>query len=160
MTEPLALGAPMSVNYDHVTKDVVLTWRVMSTEHNGMDDVAVCRIAPRDLTDFLGTITREAMYSLRDVATAIAWGDCDTCGNQRLVKAPGIVEGTTTTVRCPDCSTEEHQPDGPPVPFADWPRYRKPADRPQWCNNCQAWVTVDENNHHTVVHSDPNWEPA
>jgi hypothetical protein len=157
--EPLALGAPMSINVDHVTKDVVLTWY---KSDSSLGRKAVARIEPKDLLEVISNLTREGMYALRDVATAIAWGDCDRCGNVRLITVPGIVEGSTTQVRCPACSTGDLLPEGVPVAFADWPRYRKPAevpvDPPHWCRLCQAWVTTDENGHHTVVHSDPNWK--
>jgi hypothetical protein len=156
--EPLILGAPMSINHDTVTKDLVLKWMVLSKDPKGwMEPVAEVRIQPKEMLDFIAMVTREGMYCLRDVGTAIAWGDCDRCGNKRLIEVPGITEGSTKQVRCPECSSQESLPDGPPVAFADWPRYRKSAVR-EWCDDCVAWVQVREDGSHLVLHSDPDWD--
>jgi hypothetical protein len=117
--EPLLLGAP-NVTMDPFTKDLIMNWSVLG--ERSMETIAEARIAPHELLHFLRQAQDAGLNVLYDVGMQIAWGPCSTCQNTHLVETPGT-GGRIRKTRCPDCAAPSQWPDGPPVPFKDWPRY-------------------------------------
>lgn len=118
--EPLALGAPSSVQRDSFTGEITLGWWVLAPEGSDRhtDDVAEARIPLEKISDFISDLTNQTASLYYEVGKAYAYGDCDTCGNRRLVDV--VRFGRPTNVVCPAC--REGKPD--PVPFGNRPRLR------------------------------------
>jgi hypothetical protein len=111
--------APNRIDTDH-KGNLTLGWWIMVGSKGGTRDVAHCNIPAHSIPTFLSDVTRDAMYVLRDVGKAIAYGDCGTCGNRRLVDIE--VHGRPSNKNCPDCREGKRVPEA----FEEYPRLRHP----------------------------------
>lgn len=120
MTEHL--GAPQSITHDLITGELVLTWWRVGDPKAGeprVVEIFKTAIPSTELVSFVTDVTREALFVIRDEATALAYGDCGLCGNRRLVEVVQA-HGGTTTLNCPVC-----RKDGGREAFSNVPRYRR-----------------------------------
>ncbi len=119
MTEHL--GGPQSISYDRATGELVLHWwRIGDTKagENPVVTVFKARIPITEIPEFLDHTMHAGMIAVIDAGKDLAYGDCDRCGNRRLVD---VVRGSRTAAEhCPDCATRSV------VPFENVPRPRKP----------------------------------
>lgn len=106
------------MNIDRSTKhEVVLRFTDFDIGTHG-ETVFEHKIKPEDIPNFLRDITNTALIALTEVGQTMAYGDCKTCKNFRLVEAPTYPGADRTwRVSCPDCATER------PVPFRSYPVY-------------------------------------
>lgn len=119
MTEHL--GAPQSISYDRATGELILHWwRVGDTKAGEEHTVTVfkARIPITEIPEFLDQTMHTGMISIMDAGKDLAYGDCDLCGNRRLVDV--IRNGRQTNEHCPACAERMV------TPFENVPRVRKP----------------------------------
>lgn len=102
-----AYGAP-SMEHDAANHDLHMWWHHFNPETSSMDTVVEVRIPVEQIPDFLRQVTSHSMYAVEGAAQAIAYGDCKTCSNVRLVDAPAP-GGRTQQVYCPDCAIPRHE---------------------------------------------------
>jgi hypothetical protein len=121
---PITLTGSPGVDHDG-HENVVLTWHDYS---RGINDYVVARakIAPADALGFVAQLTNQVSQSLSAVGRALATGDCDTCGNRRLVEVPTRHDpNRMTTIGCPECRDRYDQT----TAFAQFPVIRHPGPK-------------------------------
>lgn len=102
----------LSIDTDHDGRLMIRRWGDVIA-----GDKTEIWVEAHEIPDLLRDLTNAAMTALTHVARAMEEGDCETCGNTRLVEepAPG---GRTWSVHCPDCTAGRSRPE----PFAEYPR--------------------------------------
>lgn len=78
-------------------------------------------IPAKDVPSLMRNVANAGGNLLEDIATSWAYGDCDTCGNARLVDAPAP-GGRTQSVNCPACRGDSDR-NG----LASFPTVRRPG---------------------------------
>lgn len=120
--DPIVYAGPVSV--DHDIRDGAVTLSVWQRE-DGSSELGqriTFRVQPRDLPALVRDVAAQVGYAMDDTVRELAYGDCDTCGNVRLVEVP-THGGRMTNTECPDCRP------GPPDPYAIRPVIRKPGPK-------------------------------
>lgn len=115
------LGAPQSISTDRATGELILHWWRVGDVKAGEDHTVTvfkARIPITEIPEFLDYTMHAGMISISDAGKDLAYGDCDRCGNRRLVDV--TKHGRLTNERCPDCATRMV------TPFENVPRIRKP----------------------------------
>ena len=113
------LGEPSSIWRDSFTNGLVMRWWRRGREgETSTVDVAEVRIEPEHLVEFAMRISQDAWTAVEDIAFDYGYGDCDTCGNRRVVDV--MRNERSMTIYCPEC----HHGKPSPVPFGNRPKHR------------------------------------
>ena len=113
-----------SAGTDLVTGNVTLTFYECSTADEPRSTTV--QVSPEDALDLAANLLAHATTAIRRAAKNAALGDCDLCGNRRLVDVL-TREGSdrTTDIHCPRCSTGHVAPfNAPPLRFVEQPAAR------------------------------------
>lgn len=105
-------GVEMSVQNG---KDNAIVLRFWAMAGAGTEDVLEYTIPPEEMLDFMRRVTQEVGIALDAVGLAMAYGDCPTCRNARLVDGQER-GGRVEKINCPDC-----RGGGIPVAFRHYP---------------------------------------
>lgn len=103
-------GAP-SVDHDLATHALRMVWH--DFDHPGQHRAEVL-VPVEQIAEFIQAVTRAGTQALTGAALALSLGDCQRCGNTRLIEVDKS-NGRTERVHCPDCWR-------PVTPFADVPK--------------------------------------
>lgn len=101
-----------SIDNDHNSRLVIRIDRWLDSGAD-VQEIVTLRLGPGDALDFMAKVAQHTSFSVRDAGVALARGDCDTCGNTRLIDQPK--NGRSWMVSCPDCHPGDHR-EFPPVP--------------------------------------------
>jgi hypothetical protein len=116
MSEHTVIGTPHSMDHDSIRHELVMIW--YDDNHAGKRAMEM-RVPITDVVRFLQDVNSTGLHVIDDAARDLAYGDCRTCNNVRLVRTVGP-GGRESNEHCPDCRAG-----GNLAPFSNVPMIRR-----------------------------------